>query len=169
VEIVKRTSRRVGTALAVGVVATAALAGGALAIDPAQTRESYVAQVEPICEKNTAANERILQGVRKKIKDGKLNLAAAQFTRAATAFEKAVTELRAVQQPSADIAKLTKWLRQLDAETELLRKIGKALREGEKTQAQAYSLKLTHNGNLANNLVLGFGFRHCLIKSSKFT
>ena len=167
--IFKRTSKRVGAGAGAILLAAALLASAALALTPAQTREGYVAQVEPICKKNTEANERILQGVRKKIQDGKLKVAAGQFTRAATAFEKAVVELRGVQQPVEDSAKLTKWLKKLDVEVELLRSIGKALKNGNKTQAQTYSVKLTHNGNLANSAVLGFDFDHCLIDSSKFT
>ena len=76
---------------------------------PEQTRESYVAQVEPICKTNTKANERILAGAEKKIKEGKLKVAAGQFTQAAAAFGKAVKQIKAVPQPAADAAKLTKW------------------------------------------------------------
>jgi hypothetical protein len=40
---------------------------------------------------------------------------------------------------------------------------------GKKTRAQALSVRLTHNGNLANNAVLGFEFDHCLIRASRFS
>jgi uncharacterized protein HemX len=145
-------------------------ATGALGVTSAdQTRESYVAQVEPICKTNTKANERILAGAEKKVKEGKLKVAAGQFTQAAAAFGKAVKQIKAVPQPVADQAKLTKWLGYLEGETKLLNEIGKALKDGKKPKAQTLSVKLTHNGNLANNAVLGFDFEYCLIDSSKFS
>jgi hypothetical protein len=143
---------------------------GALAVTSAeQTRETYVAAVEPICKTNTKSNERILSGAEKKVKEGKLKVAAGQFTKAAGAFAKAVKQIKAVPQPVADKAKLGKWTKYLEAETKLLSEIGKALKSGNKTKAQTLSVKLTHNGNLANNAVLGFDFDYCLIDSSRFS
>jgi hypothetical protein len=157
-------------ALAAAALAAAALlASAAIAVtSPSQTRESYVATVEPICKKNTKANEQILAGVRKKIQQGKLSVAAAQFAKASTAFGKAVKQLKAVPQPPADAAKLGKWLGYLDKETKLLGEIGSALKADKKGKAQRLSLLLDHNGKTANNQVLGFEFDHCLIDSSKF-
>jgi len=156
-------------AIAAALALTALAASAAFALtSPTQTREGYVAQVEPICKQNTKANEQILAGVRKQIKQGKLDAAAGKFGKAATAFAKAVRQLKAVPQPAADAAKLTKWLGILDDETKLLREIGKALAAGNKGKVQMLYVRLTHNGNLANNAVLGFDFDHCLIESSKF-
>jgi len=164
-----RSSKVAATATA-ALLAAALLAAAALGVTSAeQTRESYVAQVEPICKTNTKANERILAGVEKKVKQGKLKVAAGQFTQAATAFSKAVKQIKAVPQPVADKAKLGKWLGYLEAETKLLSEIGKALKDGKKSKAQTLSVRLTHNGNLANNAVLGFDFDYCLIDSSKFS
>lgn len=165
-QIYKRVSRTFALTVA-ALALTAALAVGAFAAE--QTRESYVAQVEPICKKNTKANEQILAGVRKTIKQGQLGVAAGKFTRAAAAFGKAVGEIKAVPQPTADAAKLTKWLGFLKEEQNFLSKIGKALKKGNKSEAQTLSVKLTHNGNLANNSVLGFEFNYCLIDSSRFS
>ena len=164
------SSLRISRIFAVAtVVAIAAGALSALAIAaPEQTRETYVAQVEPICKTNTKANERILSGAEKKVKQGKLKVAAGQFTQAGAAFGKAVKQIRAVPQPPADQAKLSKWLGYLDEETKLLGEIGKALKANQKTKAQTLSVRLTHNGNLANNAVLGFEFNYCLIDSSRF-
>lgn len=139
------------------------------ATSPDQTRESYAAAVEPICKQNTKANEQILDGVRKKIKQGKLAVAAGQFAKASTAFGKAVGQLRAVPQPPADAAKLNKWLSYLDKEKKLLAEIGKALKNDQKSRAQSLSVQLTHNGNVANNQVLGFEFDYCLIDSTRFS
>jgi hypothetical protein len=168
-KIANRSSKLfVGAAAALMVLALGAAA--ALAVtSPEQTRESYVTQVEPICKANTTANERILAGAEKKVKEGKLKPAAAQFTQAAAAFKKTVKQIKAVPQPVADVAKLAKWTRALETETTLLSEIGKALKAGNKTKAQTLSVKLAHNGNLANNAVLGFDFDYCLIDSSRFS
>jgi len=152
-------------ATVVALLATAALA----LAEAEQTRETYVTQVEPICKTNTKANEQILSGVRKKIQKGQLTVAAGQFTKASTAFGKAVKQIKAVPQPTADQAKLAKWTGYLEGETKLLGEIGKALKAGNKSRAQTLSVKLTHNGNLANNAVLGFDFDYCLIDSSRFS
>jgi hypothetical protein len=162
------TTVRISKLFATTLVALLATAAIALAAAE-QTRESYVAQVEPICKQNTTANEQILAGVRKKIKKGQLSVAAGQFAKASTAFGKAVKQIKAVPQPAADQAKLGKWLGYLEGETKLLSEIGKALKAGKKSQAQTLSIKLTHNSNLANNAVLGFEFNYCLIDSSRFS
>lgn len=152
------------------LLATGLLAAAALGVTSAdQTRESYVAAVEPICKTNTKANERILSGVEQKVKQGKLAVAAGQFAKASSAFGKAVKQIKAVPQPVADQAKLAKWMGYLEGETKLLGEISKALKDGKKTKAQTLSVKLTHNGNLANNAVLGFDFNYCLIDSSRFS
>ncbi len=161
---------RVPKTFAIAVALFALLAATALAAtSPDQTRESYVAKVEPICKQNTKANEQILAGVRQKIKQGKLKIAAGQFAKASSAFGRAVNQIRAVPQPPADAQKLTRWLRYLDEEKELLGEIGKALKNSQKSRAQTLSVRLTHNGNVANNQVLGFEFDYCLIDSSRFS
>ncbi len=164
-----RSSKVLATAIAAALT-TGLLAAGALGVTSAeQTRESYVTAVEPICKTNTKANERILRGAEKKVKEGKLKVAAGQFTQASAAFGKTIKQLAAVPQPVADKAKLGKWLGYLEDEKKLLGEIGKALKAGKKSKAQTLSVKLTHNGNLANNAVLGFDFDYCLIDSSKFS
>jgi hypothetical protein len=168
-KIISRT-RKLAASSAIAVFAVALLAAGAFAAtSPDQTRETYVAAVEPICKTNTKANEQILSGVRKTIQQGKLSVAAGKFSKASAAFGKAVTQIKAVPQPTADVAKLGKWLGYLDTETKMLNEISKALKKGEKSKAQTLSVKLTRNGNQANNSVLGFDFDYCLIDSSKFS
>jgi hypothetical protein len=167
---ISRHSSKLFSTTAIALFATALLAAAALAAtSPDQTRESYAAQVEPICKKNTKSSEQILSGVRTKIKKGQLSVAAGQFSKASTAFGRAITQLKAVPQPPADAAKLGKWMKALEDERKLLGEIGKALKAGNKNRAQTLSVKLTHNGNVANNAVLGFEFHYCLIDSSKFS
>lgn len=164
---INRRVFKTSAALFAAVLMGALIAAAAFAAE--QTRESYVAQAEPICKKSTQSLEKSLKNVQQEIKQGKLKPASVQFASAAAAFEKGVKELKAVPQPEADAAKLGKWLKQLEAGTELLKKIGKALKAGQKGQAQNYIVRLSHNSRVANNLVLGFEFHYCLIDSSKFS
>jgi hypothetical protein len=156
-------------AVAVALVATAGLAALAFAAETEQTLETYVAKVEPICKTNTKANERILSGITKKIKQGELKYAAGKFAQASAAFGKAVKQIEAVPQPVADEAKLTKWLGYLDKERKLLGEISTALKAGKKGRVQTLSVLLNHNGEQANNTVVGLGFNYCLIKQSRFS
>jgi hypothetical protein len=162
--------RRAATARALALVGAALLlatASLALAEDP--TRESYTAAVEPICKKNTMANERILKGARKRVQQGKLKPASKQFLRASRALKKTYRQLKAVPQPPADAATLAKWLRYVKIEADLFAKTGKALKSGNKFQAQKMVLKLTDNANKANNTVFNFDFRYCRFEPAKFT
>lgn len=138
------------------------------AIEPDPPRPEYVAEVEPICKANTEANARILEGVKEQVKKGELAAAGRRFIRAATALGKSVRQIAAVPKPSADVAKLEKWIGYLKQEKIYLRKIGKALKASNKFQAQKYAVQLNRNNNRANNTVISFGFKHCRIDSSKF-
>lgn len=133
------------------------------------TRESYKATVEPICKQNAQANERILKGVRKEVKEGKLTLAGSKFLKAGTALKKTYAQLAAVEQPAADVARLTKWLGYVKKEAELFTQAGKALKAHNKHKAQKLVNQLTQNANLANSTVLAFNFHYCRFEPSKFT
>jgi hypothetical protein len=145
------------------------LAGASFATAAEQTREGYVAAVEPICKSNTQANEKILKGVRAEVKAGKLAPAGAAFGKAAAALKATYAQLAAVPQPSADAAKLGKWLSYVKTEGELFAKAGKALKAGQKTKAQTLVVELTHNADLANEQVFAFDFHYCEFEPSKFT
>lgn len=153
-----------GLALVVALIAAvpAALAAEEL------TRPEYVAKVEPICKANTDANSRILTGVKDQVKDGKLVPAGKRFIRASGALGKSVTQIAAVPQPTADTAKLTKWIGYLKEEKSYLQKIGQALKAKNKFKAQKLAIDLNKNNNKANNTVISFGFDECRIDSSRF-
>jgi hypothetical protein len=154
--------------LALAVLALA-LAGASLASAAEVTRESYVAAVEPICQANTKANEKILKGVKSEVKAGKLAPAGASLLKAASALKKTYGQLLAVPQPAADAPKLTKWLGYVKEEASLFEQAGKALKAGQKTKAQKIVIQLTHNANLANSQVFAFDFHYCKFEPSKFT
>jgi hypothetical protein len=133
------------------------------------TREAYKEQVEPICKANVKANEKILKGVRSKVQQGKLKAAGAQFSQAANALHKAYVQLKAVPQPTADEARLDKWLGYVQEQEALFRKGGNQLKAGNKNGAQQTVLRLTRNANQANNQVVPFEFKYCRFEPSKFT
>jgi hypothetical protein len=139
-----------------------------MALAAEQTKEGYVAAVEPICQTNTKANEKILGNVKSEVKAGKLAPAGASLLAAAKALKKTWAELGAVPQPTESAAKLTKWLGYVKTEATLFEKAGKLLKSGQKAQAQQIVDKLTSNANLANFEVVGFGFRYCKFEPSKF-
>jgi hypothetical protein len=154
-------------------VATLAVALALVAVPAAYaaetTRDEYVARVEPICKKDTEANERIFAGAKEEVKEGKLKLASTHFAKAKTALKKTIGQLKAVLQPAADEAKLDKWLGYLETEASYLGRIGKALAQGDKGKAQTLSVRLDRNSNLANDSVLAFGFDYCRLESSRFS
>jgi hypothetical protein len=154
----------------VGIAVLAVLGFGAFAAAGAeQTREGYVAQVEPICKANFEASSKILKGVRGEIREGKLKPAAAKFSKAAAALRKTLRQLRAVPQPPADAARLGRWLDLLDEEAELLGTTATKLRKGDKFGAEKMAVRLTHTANRANNEVLEFEFHYCATSPSQFT
>jgi hypothetical protein len=157
---------RKGIALSLtGVLLLAITAPAALAI----TRDEYKAQVEPICKKNSDANDKILKTVRKEVKENKLKTAGAKFIKASNALTATYNELKAVEQPAEDTAKLTKWLGYVKTEADLFKSGGKALKAGNKKKAQKFVNQLNSNANKANSTVLSFGFKYCKFEPSKYT
>jgi len=153
----------------VGLSALAVLVAAIPATASEVSRDSYREAVEPICKANTTANERILGGVRKEVKQGKLKQASVQFSKAAKALRATIAQLKAVPQPSADRAKLARWLGYVGAEASLFERAAKKLKEGDRIGAQAMVIRLEHNANQANNQVLPFSFHYCRFEPSKFT
>jgi hypothetical protein len=150
-------------------IAVAALASAAIPASAAEmTREGYVEAVEPICKKNAEANERILNGVRGKVKAKKLDAAARQFRAAARALKGTRAELAAVPRPPVDAARLKKWLGYVKTEAELFEAAADKLAADQLTDAQRMVIKLVHNANLANNQVLVFEFGYCRFQPSKY-
>jgi hypothetical protein len=133
------------------------------------SRDEYKAAAEPICKSSAQANERILGGVRKEVKQGKLKTAAVKFSKASKEQSQALRELEALPQPVADEARLTKWLSYLKIEAELFATAGRKLKAGDKAGAEHITTKLAQNANKANVQVLPFEFRYCRQEPSKFT
>jgi len=145
------------------------LALAATAFAAETTRGEYTESVEPICKKNTQANERILAGVKAEVRAGKLKTAAAKFTKASVELKRTVGELEKVPGPAADQARLRKWLGLVEIEAELFATAGKKLAAGDKPGAEHIVNKLTQNAGKANLEALPFGFRFCRLEPGKFT
>jgi hypothetical protein len=163
----RRRPRRLPAAL--GMSSLAILIFASLALAAELTPAEYTAQVEPICHRNSMANEKILKNVKKDVKQGKLKLAATALAKAATALGKAYAELQAVPQPAASQATLAKWLAYVKKEQSLLSATGKALRANKKSQASHDETQLNHYANLANSTVFSFHFRYCKFEPSRYT
>jgi hypothetical protein len=133
------------------------------------TRTEYKEKVEPICKTNREASEKFLKGVKTKVKKNQLKQAGIAFSKAANALESARVSLEEVPQPTADEAKLGKWLTDIKGEAALMKQISSAFKSGNKGKGSSLSVKLTHNADTANSQVIAFGFNYCKIDPSKFS
>jgi hypothetical protein len=164
----RRRPRAFTVASLLGTLLLLLTASMALGASLDEERETYKEHVEPICKQNRQANERVLKGVKKNIRAGKLKLAATQFAKAAAALKKARTQLLAVPKPPTDSARLTKWLGLVKTEVELFERVSKKLKTGDKGGAQRMALQLTSTVNKANNTVLPYEFNYCKVQTSQF-
>jgi hypothetical protein len=130
------------------------------------TRESYRTMAEPLCRRNTQANERIFADVRSEVREDKLRLAAYHFGRAAHALERTVDQLAALPRPSTDRGRLKDWFSYLKIQVRLFERIAADLEAGEKLQAQRLVIRLTSNAARANAKVVEFEFKFCRLEPS---
>jgi hypothetical protein len=145
------------------ILAAAASAG---AEDPA--RQGYVEQAEPICRSASEANQHILDGVRRDVREKRYAVAGRKFLRASRTFGRTATRLAALPRPPGYEERLGKWVDHLRLVRDYLRKIGKNLKRGDRLQANYESVRLRSASNAANNVVWQFGFRYCHLTSSRF-
>jgi hypothetical protein len=150
-------------ALLVASVAYAEIVPGTI-----PTRTEYVDEIEPICEKNTIDNKRILKGARQKVNSDKMPAAGGQFIRASVAFGKAVDQITKVPRPPADDARLLKWFKFLRIVQKNLKKIGLALKAENRVKANHEAIRAERSGNAANNVGSIFKFLHCHLQPSRF-
>ncbi len=154
------------------LVATFAIAIASLGAVPAiaaeATPESFKQAAEPICKTNREANEKVLDGARQNVQKGKLKKASRQLFAAARALKRARAQLLGIPKPAEDAARLTRWLKGIKTEIELLEATGRKLAKGEKNGALKMIIRLKSNANKTNNLVLDYEFRYCRINPSEF-
>jgi len=156
--------RWIGIAAVLATMLVAALPAAA----EAPTREDYVDQLEAICKPDALATERVMKGAKADIRAERLAVAAKNFAKATAIYSSTVKEMGDVPRPEGDEAKLSKWFTYLDRQVAYLRQITAKLRQDDPIRAQRLTARFIHNGNLANNVVLAFGFNYCSFKFSRY-
>jgi hypothetical protein len=150
-----------GTLGTLAAIAAVMLAVAPLAHAEEPTREGYVAQVEPICKANRAANERIMAGARDRVNRDELESAGKQFIRVSGSFGGLIKQLAAVPPPAADSHRVDRWLSLMRLLESRLRKVGKYFKAGEKIKATHESILAERSGLSANNISIVFHFNYC--------
>jgi hypothetical protein len=134
----------------------------------APTRDEYVDELEAVCKPDTEATQRAMKGARSDIRAERFDLAARKFAEATAIFGSTVAEISAAPRPTADAVRLRKWFTYLKRQESYLRQITEQLRQDHAIKAQRLTARFIHNGNLANNVVLAFGFNYCSFKFSRY-
>ncbi len=154
-------------------IATLTLAVALVAAAPAPaaqapTRDEYVDRLEAVCKPDAEATQRAMKGARADVRAERLAAAARKFAKATSIFGSTVKEISAAPRPTADTARLRKWFTYLKRQEFYLRQITEQLRQDHAIKAQRLTARFIHNGNLANNVVLAFGFDWCSFKFSRY-
>lgn len=159
-----RLARR---AVVVAIAAAVPLSAAA-AFAETPTRTAYVAQLEAICKPGAKATQKAMDGVRDDVHASRIGVAAHKFGRAAKIFGHTIQRIGAVPQPLSDTSRISKWFTYLNRQEAYLKRISAQLRAGRTIKAQRLTARFIHNGNLANNVVLSFGFDYCSFRFSRF-
>jgi hypothetical protein len=150
------------------VLAVLALCATGAAAAEAPTRAEYVDTLEAVCKPDAEATQRAMKGARADLQHERLAVAVGKFAKAASIFAATVKQLAAVPRPPEDAAKLSKWFAYLGRQQAYLGQITAQLRAGRAIKAQRLTARFIHNGNLANNVVIAFGFDYCSFKFSRY-
>ena len=164
------TVSRIGWSWVCACLALAVLVlgvGGALAAE-SPTREEYVSQLEEVCKPDAEATQRAMKGARSDIQAERFGVAARKFSKATRIFGSTVNEIAPAPRPSADKKRLGKWFVDLRKQKSYLSQITPQLRADHGIKAQRLIARFIHSGNLANNVVLAFGFNYCSFKFSRY-
>lgn len=109
-----------------------------------------------------------MKGARSDVREERLAVAAGKFAKATRIFGSTVKTISAVPRPPADVTKLEKWFGYLKKQESYLGQITAQLRADHAIKAQRLIARFIHSGNLANNVVLAFGFDFCSFKFSRY-
>lgn len=154
-----------GRLLCIASTAIAAAAISSPAFAAELTRTEYVDRAETICKFGADRAKPLLAKGFKEFKDNEVVSAGPKFVKAAKYYASARTRLLGIPIPQEDSEDLVAWLKQLKIQNFFLDRTGQALTEAHRVQAQGFLSRFIHNGNVANDLVLGFGFKFCLFDS----
>ena len=151
------------------VVAAALLGGGIAEAQEGPTRGGYVERLEPMCKPGAEATRRTMKGARGDVRNPRrVGAAARKFSRAGSIFAGTISRIGRVPRPVSDTARLKKWFIYLNRQEDYLTRISAQLRNGNTIKAQRLLARFIHNGNLANNVTLAFGFNYCSFKFSRY-
>jgi hypothetical protein len=139
----------------------AAIAAAAPASGEEQTRDTYKAQVEPLCQANREANERIMAGARERVNKGKLELAGKQFIRVSVSFGGLIRRLAPVAPPVGDERRIERWFVSLRLVKRRLRKVGRYYEEGLEIKAAHEGVLVQRAAISANNTSIVLHFHYC--------
>jgi hypothetical protein len=132
------------------------------------TRGEYVTGLERTCKPGAQETQRAMKGVRDDVKEGRIPLATHKFGEAAKIFGRTIKTIERAKRPTADLGRLKKWFVYLNRQEGYLKEITAQLRVNHTIKAQRLTARFIHNGNLANNVVLAFGFNWCSFKFSRY-
>lgn len=153
--------------IAIALVLAALFAATAAAAE-APTRDEYVARLETICKPDAIATERTMKGAKADIRAERLAVAAKKFAKGTAIYSGTIRRISAAPRPEDDVARLKQWFTYLDRQVAYLRQITANLRQGQLPKASRLLPRFIHNGNLANNVVLAFGFNYCSFKFGRY-
>jgi hypothetical protein len=131
-------------------------------------RAEYVSRLESVCKPGVEATQRAVRGVRSDVQAERLAVAAGKLGSAARIFDGTVGEITTIPRPPLDATQLAKWFRYLRLQESYLAKAAAALRAQRIVSYQHHAVRFVHNGNLANDVVITFGFNYCRFKFSRF-
>jgi len=160
-----RLARLAATA-AIALLLIAAHLAAASTADP--SRGEYVTQLEAICRPDSEATERAMRGVRDDVDAGRTALAAGKFGKGARIFGGTVRAMKPVARPASDVERLRQWFVYLGRQQRYLKEVTVQLEADRVIKAQRAIARFIHNGNLANNAVLAFGFNYCDFRFSRY-
>jgi hypothetical protein len=149
-------------------LAVALLAAASAPAAEAPSRDEYVDGLEKICKPDALATQRAMKGARGDIRAERFSVAAKKFAKATAIFGGNVKEISAEPRPSADTERLRKWFSYLKRQQAYLGQITEQLRRDHPTKALRLIQRFIHIGNLANNVVLAFGFNWCSFEFSRY-
>jgi hypothetical protein len=150
------------------LLAVALIVAAAAPAAEAPTRDEYVDRLEKVCKPDALATQRAMKGARADVRAERLAVAATKFAKATSIFGGTVKEISAVPRPSSDAERLTEWFTFLKRQESYLGQITEQLRQDHAIKAQRLTARFIHSGNLANNVVLAFGFDWCSFKFSRY-
>jgi hypothetical protein len=150
------------------LLVTAVLLAATASAAEAPTRDEYVERLERICRPDALATQRAMVGARGDVKAERFAVAAKKFGKAASIFGSTLKRISPGPRPTADVDRLRQWFTYLKRQQSYLQQLTEQLRLGHSIKFQRLLSRFIHNGNLANNVVLAFGFDWCSFKFSRY-